>query len=784
MSRLYYCLSTEHDFALVLIAALICTLGMRTTYGFARHISGLTTASDILIWSAAAVFTTASSIWTTHFIAMLAYDPGLPASYDIRLTAASALVALGTVSLAAAMLAWRSDQTGRVIAGATLGLAISLMHATGMAAYSVTGTKTWSSLHLAAAVIAGLALSAAAGGLSASPHRRLRRLTPYLLILAVCGAHFIGMSAVTVTYDPTVTLPQQPMDKGLVALLVLASASTILGLACVALDQKRKRGRKAEERRLRELADLTLEGVLICDRGAIINANASLARMHGQSPEALTGMPVKGLLPGIILEASKIDIEQDAWLVDAKDETIPVRVITREILFDGRAQTVIAVRDQRERLRSDAAMRELATRDTLTGLANRLQYNTVLEERCGECMHGHRPFSILALDLDRFKYVNDTLGHPVGDILLTRVAGRLSAVVRKEDLVARLGGDEFAILLLDTDDPAYSVEIAERIIEVIARPFLINGQIIDIGASVGIALAPRDAKTPEALIRTADLALYRAKEDGRGIYRMFEPEMDARMQARRSLESALRRAISTEEFRLVYQPQVDAKTGVFTGAEALIRWDDAERGIVSPTEFIPLAEEIGLINRIGEWVLRTACFEARDWPDTMTLAVNLSPAQFRDPRLTHTIAGILSETGFPGRRLELEITENLMLQDNQRTLATLHHLRSLGIRFSLDDFGTGYSSLSYLRSFPFDKIKIDRSFIAQTPADPESAAILRAVVALGASLGMTTTAEGVETDAQRAFIAAEGCDQIQGFHISRPIPGDALKTLFTPSLAA
>jgi diguanylate cyclase (GGDEF)-like protein len=565
---------------------------------------------------------------------------------------------------------------------------------------------------------------------------------------------------------------------------ILACLATVIGLGGIAVPIQARRARAARRRRIRELADLTLEGLLICEGVRITDANASLGRLYGRAAAALVGLPIHTVLPGLGIGNLQTGTAMEARFVDARGATIPVRVVIRDLSVDGRDHLVIAVHDQRERLHSDAAIRDLATRDPLTGIANRLRHNTVLQDRCAACQNGAGRFSILALDLDRFKHVNDTLGHPVGDLLLSRVAGRLHAVAGEANLVARIGGDEFAVMMLETDAPDASRELARQIIDVLSRPFLIRGQIIDIGASIGIARAPHDGATPEALIRNADLALYRAKEDGRGTHRAFDPEMDLQMQARRSLENALRRAVSTGQFRLDYQPQVETRTGQFTGAEALIRWDDPERGVVPPDTFIPLAEDIGLINRIGEWVLRTACYEAKTWPETMTLAVNLSPDQFRDPRLKHTIAGILSETGFPGHRLDLEITEGLILQDDQRALSTLHDLRSLGIRISLDDFGTGYASLNYLRAFPFDKIKIDRSFIAQAPTDPDSAAVLRAVVALGSSLGMITAAEGVETDALHAFVTTEGCDEIQGFHVSRPIDGDTLRALFTPALAA
>ena len=362
-----------------------------------------------------------------------------------------------------------------------------------------------------------------------------------------------------------------------------------------------------------------------------------------------------------------------------------------------------------------------------------------------------------------------------------QVAARLTALVREDDLVARLGGDEFAILAATGRDAAGISALAERAIDALSKPFPIEGVVHQIGVSIGIAYAMLDGADPESLTRSADLALYRAKAEGRGIYREFEVAMQTRMQERYRLEQSLREAIAKDQLLLHFQPQVDARTGAFCGAEALIRWMHPTRGLVPPLEFISIAEETNLILPIGEWVLRKACAEAARWPDTMTIAVNLSPIQFRDPVLVDTVALALELAGLPGRRLELEITENVLIEDTAHVKTVLDDLKSLDIRLSLDDFGTGYSSLGQLHRFPFDKIKVDRSFVRGLPDDAGSVAIVRAIVALGAGLGMQTTAEGVEDEPQRAFVTDAGCDQIQGFFFGRPVPADALPAAFHPS---
>jgi predicted signal transduction protein with EAL and GGDEF domain len=365
--------------------------------------------------------------------------------------------------------------------------------------------------------------------------------------------------------------------------------------------------------------------------------------------------------------------------------------------------------------------------------------------------------------------VNDTLGHPVGDLLLRAVAVRLVERTRETDIVARLGGDEFAVVQ-SIDRPSEAAGLADRLIEMFDTPFEVAGHQIVIGTSIGIAFAPQDGVDGDELLKKADLALYRAKVDGRGICRLFHAEMDAEMQARRLLELDLRKALRARQFELFYQPVVDLHAGAVAGFEALLRWRHPERGLVSPASFIPLAEEIGLIVQIGEWVLREACATAASWPGDIRVAVNLSAAQFKSPDLVATVSEALREGGLLPDRLELEITETVMLQDTDATMATLHQLRALGAGIAMDDFGTGYSSLSYLRRFPFDRIKIDQSFVRELSSKRDCGAIVRAVAALSRELGMATTAEGVETREQLALLTSAGCTEVQGYLFSPAVP--------------
>ena len=423
----------------------------------------------------------------------------------------------------------------------------------------------------------------------------------------------------------------------------------------------------------------------------------------------------------------------------------------------------------------------MARHDALTNLPNRTLFREQLEKALRLAKRSDQ-LAVFCLDLDHFKEINDSLGHPIGDALLKEVALRLGECVTEHDTVARLGGDEFAIVQFCSDcDPSAVSLLASHIVEKIGEPYDIGGHQLVVGVSIGISLAPEDGKNPDELLKKADLALYRAKADGRGTYRYFETGMDARAQARRILELDLRAALQRDEFEVYYQPIRNIATDSVVAFEALVRWNHSLRGMIAPLNFIPLAEETGLIIPLGDWVLRQACLDAAGWSQDITVAVNLSPVQFKNPNLVSSVRAALQASGLPAARLELEITESVLLQNSETTLAVLHELRGFGVRISLDDFGTGYSSLSYLRSFPFDKIKIDRSFVSELATRADSMAIVRAVTGLGKSLGIVTTAEGVETEAQFDLLRREGCTQAQGYLFSQPRPAaDVEKMLSRP----
>jgi diguanylate cyclase (GGDEF)-like protein/PAS domain S-box-containing protein len=539
---------------------------------------------------------------------------------------------------------------------------------------------------------------------------------------------------------------------------------------------------KAQNLRFEAAVNNMSQALLMFDNDRkLVVCNDRYRRMYGLSPDIVKpGCTLRQLLDHRKdVGAFADDIDQ---YIKEMFETLSTGTTMAKLveLPDGRTIAVlnhpmtdggwVATHDDiTERRRAEQRIAHMARHDALTDLPNRALFRERLAEALAAVPRGGK-LAVLFLDLDRFKGVNDTLGHPIGDELLKLVAGRLRHCVRDTDTVARVGGDEFAIIQTGIDKPLDTAMLARRIGEAVRQPYDLAGHAVVVDTSIGIAMAPSDGVEPDGLLKAADMALYGAKADGRGTYRFFEPAMDMRMKARRELEIALREALACGQFELYYQPQVNVDDRRITGCEALLRWKHPQRGMISPAEFIPVAEEIGLIVPLGEWVLRKACIDAASWPDDIRVAVNLSAIQVVNQNLTSVVVSALAVAGLPAHRLEIEITETVLLHNTEKTMATLHRLRQLGVHISMDDFGTGYSSLSYLRKFPFDKIKIDRSFISGLPGDHESAAIVRAVAGLARSLDMTATAEGVETAEQLEQVRMLGCVEMQGYLFSPPRP--------------
>ncbi len=532
------------------------------------------------------------------------------------------------------------------------------------------------------------------------------------------------------------------------------------------------------------------QGVLMFDNDAhMVFCNQRYIEMYGLSPELV--------VPGCGLR-ELLNHQRAVGTFCGDEESYIVELL--DVLAQGKASNAVAKatdgrvfsivnkpiagggwiathEDISDRQRAEERIVHMARHDALTDLPNRTMFRERLEYELKRIKRGDA-LAVLCLDLDHFKSVNDTLGHPVGDELLKVVAERLRRCIREPDTIARLGGDEFAIIMTGMHAPTDPVVLAKRIRQAVIKPYILDGHQILADISIGISLAPIDATEPDLLLKNADMALYGAKADGRGTYRFFEPEMDARMKARRELDMDLRKALANGEFRLHYQPLVNIQNNEITAFEALLRWNHPIRGLVPPAEFIPIAEETGLIIPLGEWVLRGACQETANWPTNIKVAVNLSPAQLNSRNFTDVVVNALAASGVSANRLQLEITETVLLQNTFNTLATLQKLRALGVQIALDDFGTGYSSLSYLRSFPFDKIKIDRSFIQDLMTGAEPLAIVHAIAGLAKSLNMTSTAEGVETKQQLEALQALGCIEMQGYLFSRARPPAEIARMF------
>jgi len=788
MLRVYACITQQHDLRLVALAGLICLLASYTAFSLAGRAVEASRRSR-LAWITTAGVATGSGVWATHFIAMLAFQPDLPVSYALDRTILSIVIAalVSGLGLAIAMIPWLAT---RILGGLIIGAGIGAMHYTGMSAVHLPGELVYDATLQNASWAIGMVVGAVATVVGFGSTTSLRRVAAALLLtVAICGLHFTGMAAVHIMPISGIEVAGGAIEPFWLATAITAVTILILGLGLVgstvdehltSRSQREAEGLRASERRFRQLADATFHIA-----GEIVDANQTMCRLLDQPVDWLIGRHVTEIVaPGshdMVHQRmmDQIDEMQEIDLRYGDRGSIPAEILTRTIDYGGRTARVVAVRDIRERRAAEAKIRHLAHHDTLTGLPNRILFHDRLAQAVAFARRNNVALTVLCLDLDRFKTVNDLTGHTGGDLLLRQVSERLRASVRDHDTVARLSGDEFAIIQLGAAASDSATALAERLVNTMSLPFDLDGQQMVIGTSIGVAIFPTDAESGEDLVRAADTALYRAKTAGRGTYRFFEADMDARLQERRVLERDLRQALASNQFELHYQPLVGCGTDDVLGFEALVRWRHPERGLVSPVEFIPVAEECGLIMGLGEWVMRTACAEAASWQNGKKIAVNLSPVQFRHADLAKQILTILAQTGLAPSRLELEITEGVLIEETERTLETLGQLKVAGVSVSLDDFGTGYSSLSYLQRFAFDKIKIDRSFIWEMERNADSMAIVRSVIALGRSLRITVIAEGVETATQLALLQDENCDQVQGFLLGRPVPAKELGSLIT-----
>lgn len=787
MLKVYNCIATAHDLKLVGLAAVICALASLAAINLLRH-ARLSAGRMRVVWLAVSAISTGFGIWSTHFIAMLAFSPGIPSGYNISLTALSlvAAVILTGVGLAMSMVpAWR---LGPSLGGAVVGGGIATMHYLGMAAFEIEGIILWDPVLVAVSILLGTLIGALA--LPAGLHgqsERWKATGALLLTLAICSHHFTAMGAAAIIPDPTMKVSQQALPATWLAFSVAVASFTIiiLALAGLALDIRDQRRSVLEADRMRGLANAAVEGLLVCNGDVAVTANTSFAQLVGSSSEKLIGARLESYVPDAaarakLFAAPNQPVEADLRHVDGA--MIPVELILRPIDFAGQAHHVIAVRNLQARKQAEQHIRYLAHHDALTSLPNRGTFHARLDHEIAATLAGGQKFAVLCFDLDRFKEVNDLFGHAAGDKVLQTVASRVTAILDKTCMVARLGGDEFAVLVPELSSPAAAGRLADRILDTLGSDSDDGDNMTS--CSIGIAICPDDADNREALLTHADTALYRAKMEGRATYRFFEATMGAEVHDRRVLEHDLRQAVARGEFNLVYQPQEDIRTKAVVGFEALLRWTHKTRGSISPAVFIPIAEETGAILGIGEWVLREACKQAASWQQPLTIAVNVSAVQIYNESFVQLVHEVLLETGLAPGRLELEITETALVRDLNRALNTLRRIKALGVHIAMDDFGTGYSSLSNLRAFPFDKIKIDGSFIKSVNTNEQAATIVRAVLGLGRGLGLPVLAEGVETAAELSFLQSEFCNEVQGYLVGRPAPIGTFATLTHADTAA
>ncbi|MCA1376851.1 MULTISPECIES: EAL domain-containing protein [unclassified Bradyrhizobium] len=821
MFRVFSCLTAEHDWRLVVLAALVCFVASIVAVSiFHRAIA--TRGRTRWIWIAIAGAAIGYGIWATHFVAMLAYEPGVTTGYGIVLTASSLAAAMLLTSVGFGVAVVTSGRWRAAAGGVIIGGGIASMHYLGMWALEVPGRVSWSVDLVLLSIVLGMCFGYAA--LAAALTRQgysgtLAAAT--LLTLAIVSHHFTAMGAVQITPDPALATDTLSLSPAFLALAIAGVALSVLGMSLIGVLADRRLATrtarfeeiisqlsiarqqlegsqnelKEQKLRLDTAINHMVEGLCMFDAGKrLVICNERYARLYRLPPELLrAGTPHRDIIrhrvTSGILEGEASDFAAERQI--ARLEALPIHAVSSRIdaFADGRLICVtrqpmagggwVATHlDVTEQRRSEAKITYMAEHDALTELPNRVLLKARLEPALADTRGGNLHLAVLLLDLDRFKEVNDTLGHPAGDLLLRSVAARLLDCIRETTFVARLGGDEFAIVDYVTNPAADAASLAEAIHGALSEPFDLGDHQVIVGTSIGIALAPRDGADSDTILRSADLALYSAKSGGRGAFRFFEPELDRLLHARRNLERDLRKALARSEFELHYQPFVNLKSGETCGFEALLRWHHPERGLVSPGEFIPVAEETGLILPLGEWVLRTACAEAAKWRSDLKIAINLSPAQFRSKELVSTIVSALAASGIASDRLELEVTETVIMHDSGTVFAALSQLRELGVRIALDDFGTGYSSLSFLQKFPFDKIKIDRSFVSELSSPMEEPhRIARAVVQFATSLGKTSTAEGVETAEQLDILRQEGCVEAQGFHLSPPIRASTIARL-------
>ncbi len=747
---------------LLAMAVVVCLMASMTAFRlFAR--GQATTGEARPMWFVLTGVVAGFGVWSTHALALLAMEPApgfgiTPAAVFISLGVA---VAMSTAAFLSAVNL--SPELRSSVGGAMFGLGVASMHYLSMAGVVLAGTVANDPAYAFAAI--GISSALAAAGFALAGDGRTvggQALGGLMLTAATLAFHAIAGAGLTVTAGPAAQVDGDLMSN--IAVFVIIGSTVLIvvatGLGAALVDAG------ASERavkRLRRLANGAFEGIVISAHGRIVDANTAYARLVGTETHELIGRPIDDSLLNSRSDGS------EASVTPANGQgQIPVEVRSRALSDDG-AESVLAIRDLRDQRAAEDRIRFLANHDPLTGLPNRTAFQARLAAALEHASVSDRGVALLYIDLDHFKEVNDVHGHAAGDAVLQIVAARLRGSVEAPSFAARVGGDEFVVMFTGFSHSADVANLANNLLDELRAPVEHDGRWLPLGASIGVSLFPEDAEVADDLLTNADIALYRAKNGGRNASCFFKREMDDAVRQRRALAHDLRDAIADRQLHIDYQPLADLPKGTIVGFEALARWNHPTRGVVNPDEFILVAEENGLIGALGEWVLKQACAEAALWPMPLTVAVNFSALQVHQEELPRRVAEILLETGLSPSRLEIEVTESALFRDQNRALHNLRQLKMLGVRIAMDDFGTGFSSLATLQAFPFDKIKIDRSFVDGITTRDQSAAIVRAIVGLGKSLNVPVTAEGVETQAQLDYLREQGCGQAQGFLLGRPM---------------
>lgn len=782
MFSVFSCIVYSHDIRLVLLAALTCAAGAHATIRLVDR-SRYATSIEKAAWLLMASIVAGASIWCVHFIAMLGYDPGTPIGFDLVLTIMSLMVAIVGAAIGLTLATSQKMRFAPAFGGAIVGLAIIGMHYTGMMGYRVQGIVSWDKTFLAASILLATAFTAASLHLTLAMRIKNRRLIASgLLVVGIIGLHFTGMTAFRV--EPLLVEGSFSNPE---AMLTLAVAISFVALVIVTAGfASQMIGTSARTEASEALVNMSNGLLMVAPNLTIRLYNNRVREMFGLEREQLKiGMPLQQYLEAVGSKAGwdeartkRVFENHVKWMAADSTERLDhhfengnvFSIVCRPLPEGGAVITYDDVTEARE---GQKMISHMAFHDALTGLANRRS----LADKTGK-LSGTQSYAMLLVDLDRFKAVNDMLGHGVGDQLLIEVSKRLLASVGDAGTAFRIGGDELAVLTEADADVVRS--IGQKIVDAISSPFEIDGHTLSIGCSIGVAFA--DTLTgSEVVQQMADLALYKAKENGRGRIEFYCNGMIENAASRRQLERELVAATAAKQFEMHYQPLYALPDKTLVGFEALLRWNNPARGMVSPAEFIPVAEQTGAIVEIGAWVIDEACRQAALWPSDTYVSINISPVQLRAVDILKQLTAALDRHGITPSRIEVEITETAMVDSSDQVRGILAGLRALGVRIAMDDFGTGYSSLAHLREFDLDRIKIDRSFINASGDDAGAAAVVRAVTGMAADLRIATTGEGVETAEQLQNLVALGCGTAQGYHLGKPLTATAATELVAGS---